>query len=229
MLVALPTLPRLSFLLLASAFLLLGGALVWSAHSMPSALVSLKDAFESRFPRTALDAQDDITGIISLGGGVDRVRETVRIAALFPRARVVVTGPTEEETRMARSQSFGPEQLIIEPYATDTFENALFTKRLVNPKSGERWIVVTSAIHMPRAMGVFAALDFSVDPWPVFDAAKNSRGFWPAIRHELMGLLAYRLLGYTTAFFPGPLDNIRPNARTARPSDARDIGTAPSG
>ena len=229
MLVALSAHPRLSLVLLASAFLIVGGALVWSAHPVPSVMVSLKDAFESRFPRTVLDAQDEIAGIISMGGNVTRVREAVRIAALFPRARVAVSGPGEEETRLARSYGFGPKRLVIEPNATNTIENAVFTKRLLDPKPGERWIVVTSAIHMPRAMGVFAALDFSVEPWPVFDAPKAGRGLAPAVRHEVLGLVAYRLLGHTTAFFPGPRDNIRASPKTASPGAARDIGTAPPG
>ena len=32
-------------------------------------------------------------------------------------------------------------------------ENARFTKELVQPKPGERWLLVTSAHHMPRSIG----------------------------------------------------------------------------
>jgi len=223
---ALPAHPRPGILVLVSALLFLGGALFWSIHSLPSLMLSLKSAFENRFPPTVLDAQRDITGIISLGGGVARVKETGRISALFPRARIVVTGPGKEEVRMARSQKFGSRQVIIEPNAADTFENALFTKELVNPKPGEQWIVVTSALHMPRAMGVFSALGFSVEPWPVFDAANDALEFWPALWHELLGLLAFRVLGHTTEFFPGPLDKIALSPKSA--TAPKYLGNAPT-
>jgi uncharacterized SAM-binding protein YcdF (DUF218 family) len=49
----------------------------------------------------------------------------------------------------------------------DTYENALFAKRLIIPSVQERWLLITSAWHMPRAMGCFRNVGFPVEPWPV--------------------------------------------------------------
>ena len=41
------------------------------------------------------------------------------------------------------------------------------TKALLNPKPGERWLLVTSSWHMPRAVGVFRKAGFQIEPYPV--------------------------------------------------------------
>ena len=63
---------------------------------------------------------------------------------------------------------------------------------------------MTSAIHMPRAMGVFTALDFGVEPWPIFDGDGPAASIAPAVQHEILGLAFYRVLGRTKELFPSP-------------------------
>jgi len=63
------------------------------------------------------------------------------------------SGPTIIKTLEGRSRT--------------TAENAAFTKALVNPKLGERWLLVTSAAHMPRAVGCFRRVGFPVEAYPV--------------------------------------------------------------
>ena len=97
------------------------------------------------------------------------------------------------------------------------WENAAKTKALVGPKPGERWLLVTSASHMPRAMGVFRKVGFPVEPWPVdyrtvgwSDALRLMESPAEGLRrldlavHEWMGLIAYRLTGRSDDVFPGP-------------------------
>lgn len=84
---------------------------------------------------------------------------------------------------------------------------------VANPKVGERWILATSAIHMPRAIGVFSAIAFEVEPWPVFDTTGPAESVASAVQHEILGLIAYRALGRTNALFPyptitNPLDHV---------------------
>ena len=48
--------------------------------------------------------------------------------------------------------------------------NARFARvdcEVVSPKSGERWLLVTSAHHMPRSVGIFRKVGFEVEPYPV--------------------------------------------------------------
>ena len=55
-------------------------------------------------------------------------------------------------------ESFGVprERVLLEDRARNTYENAVFSKQLMKPKPGERWLLVTSAVHMPRAIGCFS-------------------------------------------------------------------------
>ena len=94
----------------------------------------------------------------------------------------------------------------MEPRARNTYENILFTKALVKPRPREVWLLVTSAIHMPRAMAIARKLDWPMLPWasdymtaphgaPVdFDIAGNLSNLDFAV-HEGIGLLVYRLTG----------------------------------
>jgi uncharacterized SAM-binding protein YcdF (DUF218 family) len=108
-------------------------------------------------------------------------------------------------------------QMLFENRSRNTFENAAFTKELVKPRPGEDWLLVTSAYHMPRAMGIFRAqgmnpLAFPVDYRtygngqdfrPLADGSLAIRNFETAAR-EWVGLLVYRLTGKTDALLPGP-------------------------
>ena len=169
-----------------------------------SALARFKTPLETRFSATALGPTDQIAGVIALGGSPARVREAARIASLYPGSKLIVTGASERD--YAEAQTFGlrPNHIIREPNARNTFENALFSKRLANPRPGQRWILVTSAIHMPRAMGVFSALDFDVEPWPIFDGDGPGPSIAPVVQHEILGLVFYRVLGRTKELFPTP-------------------------
>jgi uncharacterized SAM-binding protein YcdF (DUF218 family) len=147
---------------------------------------------------------DRIAGIVALGGGFERTREAVRLARIYPSARLVITGDNPVDYDYARKESGEPSRVILEPSSKSTFENALFTKRLVAPHAGERWLLVTSATHMPRAMATFAGIGFVVEPWPVHDLEPGDNGASRIVTHELLGLLEYRLLGRTKELWPRP-------------------------
>lgn len=88
---------------------------------------------------------------------------------------------------------------------------------MVQPKPGERWLLVTSAWHMPRSMGCFRKAGFDVTAYPV-----DYRTNWPRDAYRLasfastglgeldigvkewIGMIAYRLTGYTDAVMPAP-------------------------
>jgi uncharacterized SAM-binding protein YcdF (DUF218 family) len=107
--------------------------------------------------------------------------------------------------------------VAVDRRARNTQENAEFSKAIAAPKNGERWLLVTSAYHMPRSVGLFRKAGFDVEPYPVdwrtggpADLAK----FWifsveglaavdVGVR-EWMGLAAYWISGKTSEFFPGP-------------------------
>lgn len=106
---------------------------------------------------------------------------------------------------------------MVEGQSRNTAENAVFTKRLLEPKSGDRWLLITSASHMPRSIGAFRAAGFDVEAYPVDWRTRGwsdasipfytlSDGLWrvDTAVHEWLGLLIYRLTGRTSELFPGP-------------------------
>lgn len=166
-------------------------------------------------------------GIPALNGAAERMTEAVALARRHPEARLVFTGgsaaviqggPTEADTarRLFADLGLPPERLTFEDDSRNTWENAVLTRRLVEPKPGETWLLVTSASHMPRAMGCFRGAGWSVVPWPVNYTTGRDPGLWliwpfptrlnqaEAALREWVGLIAYRLMGRIDAVFPAP-------------------------
>ncbi|MBG0795401.1 YdcF family protein [Methylocystis sp. H62] len=203
----------------------------------------LASPLEARFPPPPHDmpAPD---GIIVLGGAIDerlsasRDRPTVVDAAerliapislkrKYPSARLVFTGgsaalqasPYSEADAVQRFwRDLGLDQgdVLYERRSRNTYENAIFTRDLLLPKPGERWLLVTSAIHMPRAIGAFRQAGFDVIAYPVdYRTSGDSRLEFPRFAtkalglvefaaHEWAGLVAQRLFGKSDALFPAP-------------------------
>jgi uncharacterized SAM-binding protein YcdF (DUF218 family) len=198
---------------------------------------------ESRFP--AWDASRDAPdGIIVLGGSVDtdlsaahrtpvvahaadRLFAPAELARRYPNARVVFTGgtanlvstdPREADYTAPILENLGipRERLILERDSRNTWENAIFTKQLVAPKPGERWLLVTSAFHMPRSMGIFRKAGFDVEAYPVDWRMGGRDDLFTFTRiggdglartdvavREWIGLMTYRLMGRTGELLPG--------------------------
>ena len=89
------------------------------------------------------------------------------------------------------------------------------SKATANPKLGERWLLVTSANHMPRAVACFRAAQFPIIPYPVDYRTQRSDLWRPSssiagglqaadlAAHEWIGLATYRF-GKGTELFPSP-------------------------
>ena len=118
--------------------------------------------------------------------------------------------------RLLESFGVAPERIVFEDRSRNTAENAQFSRELVKPKRGERWLLVTSAYHMPRAVGCFRRVGFMVEAYPVdwqtpgwialtsvTDLSEGLSRTDLAV-HEWVGLIAYWVTGRTEALFPGP-------------------------
>jgi uncharacterized SAM-binding protein YcdF (DUF218 family) len=186
-----------------------------------------------------------VDGIILLGGAVEaadsaargrivanesaeRVLDTIQLAHRYPNARILITGGggtvfgdgTAEAPIIANfltSLGVNRARIIVEDRSRTTYENAIFSRELNPPQEGERWLLVTSAWHMPRAVGVFEKAGFPVTPYPVdFRTGGGSENHRPfafiseGLRRldvgtkEWAGLIAYYAAGRTTALFPAP-------------------------
>jgi uncharacterized SAM-binding protein YcdF (DUF218 family) len=199
---------------------------------------------ESRFPPwdAARGAPD---GIVVLGGSIDadlslahdtpvirgapdRMIAAAALAYRYPKARIIFTGGSSNlistdareadyATETFESLGISKERLEMERRARNTQENAEFSRAIAAPKSGERWLLVTSAYHMPRSIGLFRKAGFAVEPYPVdwhvggradllkFEAFAIEGLVNVDIGiHEWIGLAAYWISGKTSEFFPGP-------------------------
>jgi uncharacterized SAM-binding protein YcdF (DUF218 family) len=199
---------------------------------------------EDRFPPwdAARGAPD---GIIVLGGAIDpefvpvhaaselneaaeRITVIAELARKYPSARILYSGGngslvprggSEAQIAAALFETFGmpARRLILEGQSRTTAENAEFSRRLVMPKPGERWLLVTSAYHMPRSIGAFRKAGFAVEAYPVdyrimgtadlwvpFDAVATGLRRTDTATHEWLGLIAYWLTGRSSELFPAP-------------------------
>jgi uncharacterized SAM-binding protein YcdF (DUF218 family) len=161
----------------------------------------------------------------------DRIIVAAILAHRYPNARVIFSGGSPNlVANDAREADFAGEvfeglgiaksRLIMERRSRNTLENAEFSKALVAPKPGERWLLVTSAFHMPRSIGLFRKAGFPVEAYPV-DWRVGGRnglftfsnlaleGLWrtDAGIREWMGLIAYRATGKIDDLLPGPVPN----------------------
>lgn len=187
-----------------------------------------------------------ITGIIVLGGASDpeasatriyplelneagdRILDMLALARRFPEAKIVFSGgagamigsgvpEADQIAQKIGAYGLDPGRITFENKSRNTYENAIFTRDLVQPKAGERWLLVTSAFHMPRSMGIFRHAGFTVEAYPVDFRTSgwgDKRNPFPSLSKglsrldiavkEWFGLAGYYAMGRTGALFPGP-------------------------
>lgn len=204
----------------------------------------LLEPLEDRFSRPAAPPEK-VMGIIVLGGffegginlvrhgyelnnSADRIVEAAILARRYPDAEIVVTGGNGSlllagegdavtAPRLLKALGIAPDRLRMETRSRNTYENAVFTRDMVDPKPGEKWLLVTSAFHMPRSVALFRKAGFDVVAWPAdYRTAGNEhlslardnaidclQNMTLAIR-EWIGLAAYRLSGKIDHVFPAP-------------------------
>jgi uncharacterized SAM-binding protein YcdF (DUF218 family) len=176
----------------------LHGALLWPANGARSQ-VSRSQPRQADFVRAQIAAPETLTGVIALGGGEDRIREAGRLARLFPHIRVVVSGDDPRRTLQLLGANIDRSRIQIEVASRNTHENAVNTTNLVKPAPGERWLLVTSASHMPRALCSFSREGFHVEPWPIVERFVSQKQRDDVLSREQVALSAYQLLGWCDA------------------------------
>ena len=197
---------------------------------------------EERF-QAASALPDKVDGIIVLAGEIDpeatayygqpilndaaeRVTTLVALGRRFPEAKLVYAGGSgriggglsaaEQVQPLLRSLGLDPARVEFEKDSRNTFESALALAQHLRPAENDRWLLVTSAQHMPRSMGAFRRAGLRVQPYQVdyrfgpaaptywsFDLSGNLARLSSAV-YEWVGLLIYRALGRTGEVFPSP-------------------------
>lgn len=197
---------------------------------------------ESRF-RQASVLPDRVDGIIVLAGGsqpdlsaavgqpslgeeADRFVAFVMLARLYPNAQLIFAGGSgrlggglsaaDEIKPLFSGLGLDPAKVIYEGDSRTTYETAVALSRMIRPAQDETWLLVTSAQHMPRSIGVFRQAGLDVHPYQVDYRTDPTRPAYLAFNltselwklesplHEWVGLVAYYWLGYTSELFPAP-------------------------
>jgi uncharacterized SAM-binding protein YcdF (DUF218 family) len=203
--------------------------LMIAVSPVPSLLVT---ALENRFhPKSPPERVD---GVLVLGGALrlsvskgradaalaeasERLFVMAELIHRYPDTKFIYCGGKESKYVKSLLSSIGTDlrNVAFDDRSSNTRENAIFARSLAAPKSpNDVWLLVTSAYHMPRAVGVFRAQGWNVIPYPVdyqtegdyelethFDFYRGLQLTQIAVT-EWVGLLLYHLIGWTSAFYP---------------------------
>jgi len=188
---------------------------------------------ENEYPRPALPSRVD--GIVILDGGLQwlvfatrdvqghnpsvfRILAGADLAKRFPAATLVYSGTPGNHNPHVQAAAratvddlistagVAPGRIRFEQASRDTAENLVNSMKLVRPKPGETWMLVTSAVHMPRAMAIARKLGWTMVPWPSdyisdaggifhFGLASTDLANLGLAIHEWIGIAYYRLTG----------------------------------
>lgn len=196
---------------------------------------------ETRFQHNP-ELPEQVDGIIVLGGSVlpinsaewqqletndfhERLSAFIQLARRYPQARLIFTGgnanllgnePSEAE--IVRDyfidSGINEARLILESQSRNTAENVTLSKQRIQPKANETWVLITTAFHMPRSVGIFCQQQWPVVPYPVDHKTVPSKLFKMRFNplghlnqlvmgtHEWLGLIAYRVMAKTDQLLP---------------------------
>jgi uncharacterized SAM-binding protein YcdF (DUF218 family) len=201
----------------------------------------LASPLETRFPAEPA-LPDHVAGIIALAGterveasaewGQPLISDPMPIVAMvalgrrYPDARLIFSGGVHAHAHPAIGEGsivrdflvrlgLDPGRITFEEKARNTIESGQFVGALLQPQPGQVWLLVTQALSLPRAVGVYRKAGFDVIAIPAgyltgsrepglvsLDLGGDGRlAFWAL--HEWVGLVVYRLLGYTSELYPG--------------------------
>jgi uncharacterized SAM-binding protein YcdF (DUF218 family) len=207
--------------------------LVMGWQPLPHALLrQLETRYAELAPGAHLTAY---TGVVVLGGATEegyvaqahsqpllnaaaeRMTAPIAMLRLNPHLRIIFTGgdgslltsgPSEaERTRpFFEAMGLGSNRVTYETVSRTTYENAVLTAQLPGIDMRQRWLLVTSAWHMPRSMATFTKVGWNVTaypvdfrtgkytPWTEYSLKDGARN-WQLALHECLGWLAYRVTG----------------------------------
>lgn len=178
---------------------------------------------------------NDFEGIVILGGALEnaevwqerdqpqlnsaaeRMTEVIPLIQKNPKWKIIFTGGdstilgnSRPEAELAKifflSMLSDDNRIIYESKSRNTYENALLSGVLANVDPKKKWLLLTSASHMPRAMATFSKAGWNVTAYPV-DYKGSTNPKWTSFSiinsakklkialHEWIGLMVYELMG----------------------------------
>jgi len=221
--------PRMGKTCLLLALLLL---LVFGTNPLPDFLIQM---LETRYPQ--LSAPPHVDAVVVLSGMVDLQRTTPEYLEFYESVERILAGiklvkagygdvlilaggsgdlydQTKQEAvflrQFALDAGMPAEKILIDSDSRNTHENAVNTRTLMEQHRLSSSLLITTAAHLPRAMGCFQKLGITPIPYPVdfhsnptpkyhlLDVLPNVGALKSTefALHEYLGLLSYKLAGY---------------------------------
>lgn len=195
-------------------------------HRFPARPQVVKPTYVVVLGGAEANEQSAATGMVNVNDAGERLLAAIELAVTYPEAIVILSGGSgrlagtvpSSATLMAQALTaagIGGDRLLLEHDSRNTAENGSRSAELVGAGASAPALLVTSAFHMPRSLGVFCAAGWSdITPYPVDYRTGNlrSRIGWKFAANledlnvgvrEWIGLIAYRLTGRTNALIPG--------------------------
>jgi uncharacterized SAM-binding protein YcdF (DUF218 family) len=207
--------------------------LILGWQPLPDALLR---QLEAQYPEIPASTDlSDYTGLIVLGGATapgrvsqahalpqvgdssERLSATVAVLQRHPQLRMVYTGgegdllgagPSEADRARMFFEELGAKGPLMqyEAASRNTYENAVLTALVPGVDKTQRWLLVTSAWHMPRSMATFQKAGWNVTAYPVDYrtgdtthwadySMRSGADKWQLALNEMVGLVAYRITG----------------------------------
>ena len=186
----------------ADAIVLLGGAT--RAAVYPRSMTEMNEAGDRLLQAVRLYRDGKAPLIIASGGAIDW------LGSATPEADGML--------EILEFMDIPPDSIIVESSARNTYENALRVREIADDLGIERVLLVTSALHTPRSVGIFEKQGFTVVPAPTDflvtrgDASAATASVGARIYHlvsdaqylalstkalkEYLGIAVYRLRGW---------------------------------
>jgi uncharacterized SAM-binding protein YcdF (DUF218 family) len=140
-----PDLPK------AEAIVVLGGGT--NSQEPPRPIVEVNGAGDRVIYAAYLYRQGSAPYLLLSGGNIDWLGEH--------------TGtPAEDMARLLELMDVPASAMWLQPDSRNTYEDAVFSKKILDEKGIHRIVLVTSALHMPRAVGLFEHQGLEVIPAP---------------------------------------------------------------
>lgn len=197
----------------------------------PAMLLSM---LEGQHPPLAIQDTQSYRGVVVLGGATahpsiyqetsqiptgeagERMSEAAALMLQHPdwklifaggEGRLLKTGVAEADLALVYFERFGIEasRIILEGGSRNTRENAANVAKLLGDDCDKKWLLITSAFHMPRSVTQFNRLGCDLTPYPVDFRAHSQVGWsdyslassllkWQTVLHEFLGLVVYQLI-----------------------------------
>lgn len=216
-----------SSLLLLIAFIPIGEWLLYPLESRFQTNPTLPKNIEGIIVLSGAEdtVRSSLWNQVELGGAAERDLMFISLARQYPKAKLIFTGGTGSLTQqkykaadvakiLFQQQGLDVNKIIFERESRNTYENVIFSKKIIKPMQNKNWILITTSWHMPRSVGIFCKAEWPVIPYPVdhstkkgnllridFNVLGNLNSLKIAIK-EWLGLFAYYLSGKSTSLLP---------------------------